>query len=68
MHDPGKLMACAHSPTASYAHRRRLDSRRRERGITPIETIAVLTVIAAVVGMTIWFLFFSSGGIGPGTV
>jgi hypothetical protein len=30
--------------------------------------VAVITVIAAVVAMAIWFLFLSSGGIGPGTV
>ncbi len=52
----------------SYGPPRRLDARKRERRIRPIETIAVLTVVAAVVAMVIWFVFFSSGGIGPGTV
>lgn len=39
-----------------------------DRQITPLEATAVLMVIAAVVAMAIWFVFFSSGGIGPGTV
>jgi hypothetical protein len=33
-----------------------------------MEIIAVVAVAAAVIAMAIWFLFFSSGGIGPGTV
>jgi hypothetical protein len=41
---------------------------RTRREINSVEVIAVLTVIAAVLAMAIWFLFFSSGGIGPGTV
>ena len=42
--------------------------RRRKRAISPLELAAVLVVIAAVVAMAVWFIFFSSGGIGPGTV
>jgi hypothetical protein len=30
--------------------------------------VAVIAVVAAVIAMAIWFLFFSSGGLGPGTV
>jgi hypothetical protein len=30
--------------------------------------IVVLIVVAAGVAMAVWFLFVSSGGIGPGTV
>jgi hypothetical protein len=46
--------------------------RRRHLGaratVRPLEALAVLVVVAAVIAMAIWFLFFSSGGIGPGTV
>ena len=52
----------------SYGRRRRLDARGREQRITPIETTAVLVVVAAVIAMAVWFLLFSSGGIGPGSV
>jgi hypothetical protein len=48
------------------------EQRRRRLGtratVTPIEAIAVTVVVAAVIAMAVWFLFFSSGGIGPGTV
>jgi type VI protein secretion system component VasF len=47
------------------ARRRRLGNRAT---VTPIEAVAVIAVIAAVIAMAIWFIFFSSGGIGPGTV
>jgi hypothetical protein len=33
-----------------------------------VEVIVVLVIMAAVVAMAIWFIFISSGGIGPGTV
>jgi hypothetical protein len=39
-----------------------------ERSIRPAEALLILVVIAAVVAMAIWFLFISSGGIGPGSV
>jgi hypothetical protein len=41
---------------------------RRRREISLAEAIAVGVVIAAVIAMIVWFFFFSSGGIGPGTV
>jgi hypothetical protein len=40
----------------------------RSREIKPIEAILAAIVIAAVIGMAVWFIFFSSGGIGAGTV
>lgn len=43
-------------------------ARRREGGLLWYEAVAVAAVIAAVIAMAIWFIFFSSGGIGPGTV
>jgi hypothetical protein len=41
---------------------------RSDRRVTTPELLAVLVVLAAVVAMAVWFLFFSGGGIGPGTV
>jgi hypothetical protein len=38
------------------------------RRLGVVEAVAVLAVIAAVIAMAVWFVFFSSGGIGPGTV
>jgi type VI protein secretion system component VasF len=43
-------------------------ARRRTRPVTPLEAVAVTVVVAAVLAMAVWFLFFSGGGIGPGTV
>lgn len=42
--------------------------RRGRGGLVWYEALAVAVVIAAVIAMAIWFLFFSSGGIGQGTV
>ncbi len=42
--------------------------RRSTRPVTALDAVAVAVVVAAVVAMAIWFLFFSGGGIGPGTV
>ena len=39
-----------------------------DRSMRPVEVLIVLVVVAAVVAMAVWFLFISSGGIGPGTV
>jgi hypothetical protein len=36
--------------------------------VTLIEAVAVIIVIAAVVALGVWFLFFSRGGSGPGTL
>lgn len=47
------------------ARARRLGARTAVR---PIEAVAVMVVIAAVIAMAVWFLFFSHGGLGPGTV
>jgi hypothetical protein len=48
------------------------EQRRRRLGpratVSPIEAVAVIVVVAAVIAMAVWFLFFSGGGIGPGTV
>jgi hypothetical protein len=44
------------------------NSPARRRQISGIEWIAVAAVIGAVIAMAIWFVFLSSGGIGPGTV
>lgn len=43
-------------------------SHKADRRVTAVEMLAITIVIAAVVAMAIWFIFFSSGGIGPGTV
>jgi hypothetical protein len=43
-------------------------SRRINSGLRVSELVAVAVVIVAVVAMAVWFLFFSGGGIGPGTV
>jgi hypothetical protein len=43
-------------------------SHRADRRVTTVEALAIVVVIAAVVAMAVWFLFFSSGGIGQGTV
>jgi hypothetical protein len=40
----------------------------RDRHLTVIEMLAVAAVLAAVVTMAVWFIFFSAHGIGPGTV
>jgi hypothetical protein len=42
--------------------------RENDRSVRPVEVLIVLLVVAAVVAMAVWFLFISSGGIGPGTV
>jgi hypothetical protein len=39
-----------------------------DRSIRPAEALVVVLVVAAVVAMAVWFLFISTGGIGPGTV
>lgn len=48
------------------------DQLPRDRGSTrpvaALDAVAVAVVVAAVVAMAIWFLFFSGGGNGPGTV
>jgi hypothetical protein len=44
--------------------------RDRDHGERPTlaEMLVVAVVIAAIIAMAIWFVFFSHGGIGPGTV
>jgi hypothetical protein len=58
-------------PALTERHKYR-EQRRRRLGprdtVRPVEAIAVMIVVAAVIAMAIWFLFFSSGGLGPGTV
>jgi cell division protein FtsL len=46
-------------------HRELIDGKRH---ITLVELIIVLTIVVAVVAMAVWFVFFSTGGIGPGAV
>jgi hypothetical protein len=46
----------------------RIRASDRERHVSMGEALIVLVVIAAILAMAVWFLFFSSGGIGPGTV
>jgi hypothetical protein len=36
--------------------------------VTALELLAVGVVVVAVAAMAVWFLFFSAGGIGPGTI
>ena len=55
-------------PALSERQKHRAARRQRHGGVTPIEAVAVAVVIAAVIAMAIWFLFFSSGGIGPGAL
>ncbi len=38
------------------------------RSVRPVEVLVVVLVVAAVVAMAVWFVFISTGGIGPGTV
>lgn len=55
-------------PALSERHKDRLARRQRHGAVTPFEAVAVMVVVAAVIAMAVWFIFFSSGGIGPGTV
>jgi hypothetical protein len=41
---------------------------RSDRRVTAAEAIAIFTVIAVLVAMVLWFLFFAGGGLGQGTV
>jgi hypothetical protein len=41
---------------------------RSNRAVGTLELIAVLLVIAAFIALVVWFLFFSQGGAGPGTL
>lgn len=41
---------------------------RSNRAVTLLETIAVLVVTAAFIALVVWFLFFSHGAAGPGTL
>jgi hypothetical protein len=40
----------------------------RDDRVRPVDVVLVLIVVAALLALAVWFLFFSSGGIGPGTV
>jgi uncharacterized membrane protein len=55
-------------PALSESRSNRASRRKRHGAVTPIEGVAVIVVVAAVIAMAVWFIFFSSGGIGPGTV
>lgn len=52
--------------SARLAHHERLRTGRIR--VTGLEAVLVAIVVVAIVAMAVWFLFFSSGGIGPGTV
>jgi hypothetical protein len=41
---------------------------RNSRHVTVIDAVVGLVIVLAIVAMAIWFIFFSSGGIGPGSV
>ena len=61
------------SPRSAYPWLRGVEEsvprRQRPRArVSALEIVAIVVVVAAVVGLTIWFVFFSGGGIGPGTV
>jgi hypothetical protein len=49
-----------------HVSRSRLEVPRRQRRV--FESVVVLVVVAAVIAMAVWFVFVSTGGIGPGTV
>ena len=55
-------------PALSEGQKHRTARRRRHGAVSPIEALAVIAVVAAVIAMAVWFVFFSGGGIGPGTV
>lgn len=55
-------------PALSEGQKNRAARRQRHGAVRPAEAAAVLVVVAAVIAMAIWFLFFSTGGVGPGTV
>jgi cell division protein FtsL len=38
------------------------------RQVTLVEAVIVGVIVVAIIAMAIWFVFLSSGGIGPGTV
>jgi hypothetical protein len=40
----------------------------RDDQVRVIDVVLVVAVVAALLALAIWFLFVSSGGIGPGTV
>lgn len=59
------------SRTRSWPSQRGLVGSSREhmpRRVKPLEAILALVVVSAIVIMAIWFVFISSGGIGPGSV
>jgi type VI protein secretion system component VasF len=55
-------------PALSDSQSNRVARRKRHGAVTPVEALAVIVVVAAVIALAVWFIFFSSGGIGPGTV
>jgi hypothetical protein len=55
-------------PALSERQKYRAARRQRYGDVRPVEALAVVVVVAAVIALAVWFIFFSSGGIGPGTV
>lgn len=43
-------------------------NRNERQRVTLLEIVIIVMVAAAIVAMAVWFVFFSHGGIGPGTV
>lgn len=44
------------------------DRYRNNRAVVLLEAVAVVVVTAAFIALVIWFLFFSHGAAGPGTL
>ena len=55
-------------PALSERQKSRMPRRQRYGARRLVEALAVSVVIAAVIGMVIWFFFFAHGGIGPGSL
>jgi hypothetical protein len=58
----------AHQPWLRSSEESVARNQRPAPRATALELLAVGVVVVAVAAMAIWFLFFSSGGIGPGTI
>jgi hypothetical protein len=48
--------------------RRSTIPQRSERRVSLMDGLIVAVIITAIIAMAVWFLFLSTGGIGPGTV
>ncbi len=55
----------------SWPSTRRMVGSSREhapRHVTVVEAVIAVAIVIAIVAMAVWFIFISSGGIGPGSV